>query len=207
MELPSSSGPFSPRTVDCWTQNMRYSLPKRRKLVDTTLTSVTTRKLQLDPYKELKYNVGTYRQGMTYGDGVTRRGSSETLTVNHQTTWRHITRRQYSHYHDKLKYPSASHQTTWRHITRRQYSHYHDKLKYPIANSPSFPGYNFFLQWTSRCVNRNTTTNQMYVKHINIYYAWSATCFDPYRLIIIIIIMSTLLFVNFNGIRIMYAVF
>jgi len=44
---------------------------------------------------------------------------------------------------------------------------------------------NSFWQWTSRCVSRNTKTNQKYIKHINVlYYIWLATCFDPYRIII-----------------------
>ena len=43
----------------------------------------------------------------------------------------------------------------------------------------------FTSMTTNNNNNNNRTTNQMYVKHINsFYFVWSATCFDPYRVII-----------------------
>jgi len=126
---------YSPSTVDCLTLNTCYHLPKRRNYLpfDTTLKSFTTRKLQLHPYKKIKYYIGTYWQGMMYEGGGTTRRTSETLTINHQTTWRHITRRQYSHYRENLKSPSA--------------------------NSPSFPGYIFFVSVCGRCLNGKSTAH------------------------------------------------
>lgn len=95
-------------------------------------------KLQLDPCKKIKCYVATNWQGMTYEDGGTTRRSSATLTINHQTTWHHITRRQYSHYRENLKSRSAK--------------------------SPSLPGYNFLFPYVGIiCMRRAQRTAQCYV--------------------------------------------